>query len=73
MAKRNKEFEYRMQGIMHASEVVKRSGLEGLEKDILNRGILRVPLSYTDLERKDLWSSRKHSTKRQMKHWIWIL
>lgn len=55
MAKRNKEFEYRMQGIMHAREVVKRSGLEGLEKDILNRGILRVPLSYTEGQIQEFW------------------
>ena len=55
MAKRNKEFEYRMQWIMHAREVVKRSGLEGLEKDILNRGILRVPLSYTEGQIQEFW------------------
>lgn len=56
MAKRNKEFEYRMQGIMHAREVVKKSGLEGLEKDIRNRGFLRVLLTYTDGQIESFWN-----------------
>lgn len=55
MAKRNKEHEYRMQGIMHARQVVKERGLEGLESDIRKRGFLRVPLTYTEGQINSFW------------------
>ena len=38
MGKINKEFQWRMQGILHAREVVSKDGLEGLDKEIKMRG-----------------------------------
>ena len=32
MGKVNKEFQWRMQGILHAREVVEKDGIEGLDK-----------------------------------------
>lgn len=34
MGKINKEFQWRMQGILHAREVVKKDGLDGLIKKL---------------------------------------
>ena len=47
MGKINKEFQWRMQGILHAREVVSKDGLEGLDKEIKMRGFLQVPLVYS--------------------------
>lgn len=47
MGKINKEFQWRMQGILHAREVVAKDGLEGLDKEIKMRGFLQVPLVYS--------------------------
>lgn len=47
MGKINKEFQWRMQGILHAREVVEKDGLEGLDKEIKMRGFLQAPLVYS--------------------------
>lgn len=47
MAKKDKDFELRMSGILYAYKMVKENGLEELEKDIKMRGVLRAPLSYS--------------------------
>lgn len=47
MGKINKEFQWRMQGILHAREVVAKDGLEGLDKEIKMRGFMQVPLVYS--------------------------
>ena len=47
MGKINKEFQWRMQGILHVREVVKKDGLEGLDKEIKMRGFLQAPLVYS--------------------------
>ena len=44
MGKINKEFQLRMQGILHAREVVAKDGLEGLDKEIKMRGFMQAPL-----------------------------
>lgn len=55
MAKRDKEYEARMQGMLYAVNVVKESGLEALEKDIKKRGVLKAPLAYTDKQIDEFW------------------
>lgn len=55
MAKRDKEYEARMQGMLYAVNVVKELGLEALEKDINKRGVLKVPLAYTDKQIDEFW------------------
>ena len=47
MGKINKEFQWRMQGILHAREVVAKDGLEGLDKEIKMRGFMQAPLVYS--------------------------
>lgn len=47
MGKINKEFQWRMQGILHAREVVEKDGLEGLDKEIKMRGFMQAPLVYS--------------------------
>lgn len=38
MGKINKEFQWRMQGILHAREVVSKDGLEALDMDRVSAG-----------------------------------
>lgn len=47
MAKGNKEFEWRMQGMIYALNIAKEKGIEGLEKDIRARNILRAPMKFS--------------------------
>lgn len=47
MAKRNKDFDLRMQGMLYAYKLAKEEGIEALEKDIKTRGVLCTPLRYT--------------------------
>lgn len=50
MGKINKEFQWRMQGILHAREVVSKDGLEGLDKEIKMRGFMQAPLVYSKVD-----------------------
>lgn len=45
MGRTSKEFEWRMQGMMHALEVAKKNGIEALEKEIRMRGFFRLDIS----------------------------
>ena len=56
MGKINKEFQWRMQGILHAREVVAKDGLEVLDKEIKMRGFMQAPLVYSNS-----WKRRWHS------------
>lgn len=47
MAKKDKEFEARMQGMIYAYNIVKEGGMEALEKDLRKRNILSAPLKFT--------------------------
>ena len=47
MARKDKDFDLRMQGMLYAFNVVKKEGIEALEKDIKTRGVLCTPLRYT--------------------------
>lgn len=50
MAKVDKEYTWRMQGMIHALEVVRENGIEALAKEVKMRGFTRVPLGVTDSE-----------------------
>ena len=50
MAKVDKEYTWRMQGMTHALEVVRENGIEALAKEVKMRGFTRVPLGVTDSE-----------------------
>lgn len=50
MAKRDKDFESRMQGMIYACNLVEKEGLEALKKDIKMRGITKVPLGVSQKE-----------------------
>lgn len=50
MARKNQEFDLRMQGMLYAFNIVKKEGIEALEKDIKTRGVLCTPLRYTQGE-----------------------
>lgn len=52
---RNKEFEYRMSGINFAYDIVKKEGIEGLEKEIQRRNITKLPISVTKAECDRVW------------------
>lgn len=52
MAKRTKEFEWRMQGILYAHKLAKEQGIEALEEDIRMRGFFSVPLALGKAERE---------------------
>lgn len=48
MAKRDKEFEARMQGMIYALNKVREEGIEGLERDMKKRNLLKLPLNVTE-------------------------
>ena len=43
MAKADKEYTWRMQGMTHALEVAKKSGVDGLEREVRMRGFINMP------------------------------
>lgn len=55
MAKRDKEYESRMQGMLYALNVAKEHGVDYLEKEIKKRGIIKSPLAYTDKQIDEFW------------------
>lgn len=50
MAKASKEFEWRMQGMLHALDVAKKEGVDALEEEIRRRGFFRLPIALTQSE-----------------------
>lgn len=56
MARRDKEYEARIQGMLYAANLVKEGGLEALEGDIKKRRLLKTPLAYTDKQIDEFWS-----------------
>ena len=51
---RDKLYEARMQGMIHAANIVKEGGLEALENDIKMRNIYSVPLNISESQFRDL-------------------
>lgn len=47
MAKRDIEAQARIEGMIYALSIAKKSGIEGLEADIRRRGITKAPLKFT--------------------------
>ena len=56
MAKMDKEYEARMQGMLYAANIVKEHDLEYLEKEIKRRGVIKSPLAYTDKQIDEFWN-----------------
>ena len=56
MAKRDKEYEARMQGMIYACNLVEKQGLDALKSDIKMRGITSLPLSISEKEAANLVS-----------------
>lgn len=54
MAKADKDFELRMSGMLAAYNIAKEKGIEGLEKEIKWRGILKVPVNVPESVIQDL-------------------
>lgn len=50
MARKTKEFELRMQGMVAAYEIVKQGGIEALQKDIKYRGLTEAPATVPQAE-----------------------
>ena len=47
MAKMDKDYELRMQGMIYASNIVSKKGVEGLKEDIRIRNVLKAPMKFT--------------------------
>lgn len=54
---RDKEFDYRMQGMRYAYEIAMKDGIEGLEKEIKRRNITKIPMSTNQAELKRIWDN----------------
>lgn len=53
---RDKAFEWRMQGMTYAYNLVKKDGVEALEKDMRQRGLINAPLRFTNGQMKGFWN-----------------
>ena len=56
MAK-DKSFEWRIQGMLYAYEIVKKDGVEELHKEIKRRGITQMHFSVTTSKLKEVWDT----------------
>ena len=56
MAKKDKEFMARMQGMIYALNIAKEKGVDALEKDIRKRGVLNAPIKYTTAQLDEFWN-----------------
>ena len=54
MAKKDKDYELRMQGMIYAYNKVKEEGLDALDRDIKMRGITRIPLVYKEADARKM-------------------
>lgn len=50
MAKGDKEFQWRMEGMLFALNIAKKDGVEALENDIRSRNILKAPMRFSPEE-----------------------
>ncbi len=55
MAKQDKEFYWRMQGLIYALKIVKEGGTEALEKEIRMRNVLSAPLGCSEKQVRELY------------------
>lgn len=52
---KNKEFDWRMQGMAYAWEITQKDGIEGLEREIKRRNITKLPMTVTQAEVNRVW------------------
>ena len=57
MAKSDKEFYWRMQGVVYALKIVKEGGVEALEKEIRMRNFLCAPIGCPEKEIRKLYQN----------------
>ena len=55
MAKLDKEYTARMQGMIYACNLAENEGVEALKNDIKKRGVLRAPLKFTQSQIDEFW------------------
>lgn len=55
MAKRDKEWEARMQGMIYAYNLVKEGGKEALELDMKRRNFLKAPMKFTTTQMQEFY------------------
>lgn len=55
MAKIDKDYELRMQGMIYAYNTVKEKGIEGLERDMKLRNVMRAPMKFTASQIEEFW------------------
>ncbi len=55
VAKIDKDYELRMQGMIYAYNLVKEKGIEGLERDMKLRNVLRAPMKFTASQIEEFW------------------
>lgn len=63
---RDKDFELRMSGMNYALEIAKKDGVEGLEKEVMKRGLFKVPFSYTQTQRDNFLREVSHNLYMNM-------
>lgn len=54
---RDKEFEYRMQGLLYAYQIAEKDGVEELGREIKRRGITKMPLTVNKGEMRSAWDN----------------
>ena len=57
LAKMNKDYELRMQGMIYASNIVSKKGVEGLKEDIRIRNVLKAPMKFTASQIREFWDT----------------
>ena len=55
MAKVDKEFYWRMQGMHYAYNIAKENGIEALKEDIKKRGLLKVQFNISNKQIDEMW------------------
>ena len=57
MAKMDKDYELRMQGMIYASNIASKRGVEGLKEDIRIRNVLKAPMKFTASQIREFWDT----------------
>lgn len=74
MSKSDKEFYWRMQGMLFALSIVKNGGAEALEREIRMRNITKAPLSYTEKQVKEFYQTiTKNVYNNMLSAMMWTL
>lgn len=57
MGKDNKEFEWRMQGMVYATKMAKDKGVDFLEQDIKRRNFLKADIVFKEHQVREFWEN----------------